>query len=53
MGPDDTNKIRGSEVHPQYNRSLHVSTDYKRLGEWLIVDCEGAGDLAKSAHVFS
>ena len=53
MGPDDTNEICGSEVHPQYNRSLHVSTDYKRLCEWLIIDCEGAGDLAKSAHVFS
>ena len=37
----------------KYNRLLHVSTDYKRLGEWLIVDCEGAGNLAKSAHVFS
>ena len=53
MGPDDADEIRGSEVHPQYNRSLHVSADYKRLCEWLIIDGEGAGDLAKSAHVFS
>ena len=53
MGPDDANKICGSEVHPQYNRSLHVSTDYKTLCEWLIIDCEGAGDLDESAHVFS
>ena len=53
MGPDDANKIRGGEVHSQYNRSLHVPTDYKRLCEWLIIGCEGASDLAKSAHVFS
>ena len=53
MGPDDGNEIHGSEVCPQYNRSLHVSTNYKRLCEWLIIDCESAGDLAKSAHVFS
>ena len=24
-----------------------------RLCEWLIIDCESAGDLTKSAHVFS
>ena len=53
MGPDDADKIHGSEVCPQYNRLLHVSTDYKRLCEWLIIDCEGAGDLAESVHVFS
>ena len=46
MGPDDANEICGSEVRPQYNRSLHVSADYKGLCEWLIVDREGAGDLA-------
>ena len=53
MGPDDADEICGGEVRPQYNRSLHVPTDYKRLCEWLIIDCEGAGDLADSAHVFS
>ena len=53
MGPDDADEIHGVEVHSQYNRSLHVPTDYKRLCEWLIIDCEGAGDLAESAHVFS
>ena len=53
MGPDDANKICGGEVRSQYNRSLHVPTDYKRLCEWLIIDCEGAGDLAESTHVFS
>ena len=34
-------------------KGWHVPTDYKRLCEWLIIDCEGAGDLAESAHVFS
>ena len=53
MGPDIADEIRGGEVHSQYNRSLHVPTDYKRLCEWLIIDCEGACDLAESAHVFS
>ena len=53
MGPDDADEICGGEVRSKYNRSLHVPTDYKRLCEWLIIDCEGAGDLAESAHIFS
>ena len=53
MGPDDVNKIHGGEVCSQYSRSLHVPSDYKRLCEWLIIDYEGAGDLAESAQVFS
>ena len=53
MGPDDTDEIHRCEVCSQYNGSLHVSTDYKRLCEWLIIDCESAGDLTKSAHVSS
>ena len=31
----------------------HVSTNYKRLCEWLAIYCKGAGHLAKSTHVFS
>ena len=53
MGPDDADKIHQCEVCSQYNGSLHVFTDYKRLCEWLIIDCESAGDLTESAHVFS
>ena len=53
MGPDDADEIHGGEVRSQYNRLLHVATEYKRLCEWLIIDCEGAGDLTESAHVFS
>ena len=53
MGSDDANKICGGEVRSQYNGSLHVPTDYKRLCEWVIINCEDAGDLAKSTHVFS
>ena len=53
MGPNDADEIRRCEVRSKYNGSLHVFTDYKRLCEWLIIDCESAGDLTKSAHVFS
>ena len=49
MGPDDADEIHGGEVHSQYNRPLQVSTDYKRLCEWLIIDCESAGDVPMSS----
>ena len=53
MGPDDAHEICRCEVHSQYNRLFHVFTHYKRLCEWLIIYCEGAGDLTESTHVFS
>ena len=45
MGPDDADKIHQCEVHSEYERSLHVPADYKRLGKWLIINCKSAGDL--------
>ena len=52
-GPNDAYEIHGCKVCSQYDWSFHVPTDYKGLCEWLVINCKGTGDLAKSTHVFS
>ena len=45
MGPDDADEIRGCEVHTQDDGSLHMPTNYERLGKWLVINGKSTGNL--------
>ena len=45
MGPDDADEIHGCEVCAQDDGSLHIPTNYERLGKRLVIDGKSTGNL--------
>ena len=45
MGLDDADKICGCEVRTQDDRSLHMPTNYERLGKRLVINSKSTGNL--------
>ena len=45
MGPDDADEIRGCEVCTQDDGSLHMPTNYERLGKRLVINSKSTGNL--------
>ena len=44
-GPYNANELRGCEVSTQDDGSLHMPTNYERLGKWLVVNSKSTGNL--------
>ena len=45
MSPDDADEIRGCEVCAQDDWSLHMPTNYERLGKRLVINGKSTGNL--------
>ena len=45
MGPDDADEICGCEVCAQDEGSLHMPTNYERLGKQLVINGKSTGNL--------
>ena len=45
MVPDDADEIRRCEVCTQDDRSLHMPTNYERLGKRLVINGKSSGNL--------
>ena len=45
MGPDDADEIRRCEVCAQDDGSLHMLTNYERLGKRLVIYGKSTGNL--------